>query len=209
MQAGSIWKRFRRRLRYWLDRSERNRLLSEEMEFHIASMIDELVAQGMPEPEAIAAAYRKFGNMTQISRRGSLHLDRALDERSRAGSAPRFSRHAARCRIYGVYNSHRRTRHRRQLHGLQCSQRAATAPAPFSRSRTRLGSGLAMASRTSTLKPNTIRTSGGSTDHFQMWPVGPGTTARATANLRESASLSVSRAFRSPGTFSNCWVCSR
>ena len=30
-------------------------------------MIDELVAQGMPEPEAIAAAYRKFGNMTQIS----------------------------------------------------------------------------------------------------------------------------------------------
>ena len=67
MQAGSIWKRFRRRLRYWLDRSERNRLLSEEMEFHIASMIDELVAQGMPEPEAIAAAYRKFGNMTQIS----------------------------------------------------------------------------------------------------------------------------------------------
>ncbi|HXE35706.1 MAG TPA: ABC transporter permease [Verrucomicrobiae bacterium] len=67
MQAGSIWKRFRRRLRYWLERSERSCLLSEEMEFHIASMIDELVAQGISEPEAFAAAYRKFGNMTQIS----------------------------------------------------------------------------------------------------------------------------------------------
>jgi hypothetical protein len=59
--------KFRRRLRYWLERSERNRLLSEEMEFHIASMIDELVAQGTPEPAAMAAAYRKFGNMTQKS----------------------------------------------------------------------------------------------------------------------------------------------
>src|SRR5580704_13015684 len=67
MPADSRWKRFRRRLRYWLERSERNRLLSEEMEFHIASMIEELVAEGMSEPEAIAAAYRKFGNMTQKS----------------------------------------------------------------------------------------------------------------------------------------------
>jgi predicted permease len=67
MQTGSRWKRFRRRLRYWLDHSERNRLLREEMEFHIASMIDELIAQGMSEPEAHFAAYRKFGNMTQQS----------------------------------------------------------------------------------------------------------------------------------------------
>ena len=64
MKAGLRWKRFRRRLRYWLDRSERNRLLWEEMEFHIASMVDDLVAQGIPEPEARAAAHRKFGNMT-------------------------------------------------------------------------------------------------------------------------------------------------
>src|SRR3984957_19025021 len=67
MRAGSRWKRFRRRLRYWLDHNERQRLLWEEMEFHIASMIDELIGQGMSEPEAIAAAYRKFGNMTQTS----------------------------------------------------------------------------------------------------------------------------------------------
>jgi predicted permease len=37
------------------------------MEFHIQSMIDELVAQGMSKPEAAAAAHRKFGNMTQTS----------------------------------------------------------------------------------------------------------------------------------------------
>jgi hypothetical protein len=37
------------------------------MEFHIESMAQDLVAQGMPEPEARAAARRKFGNMTQTS----------------------------------------------------------------------------------------------------------------------------------------------
>ena len=67
MQADSRWKRFRRRLRYWRDRSERNRWLWDEMEFHIQSMIDELVAQGMSKPAAHAAAHRKFGNMTQKS----------------------------------------------------------------------------------------------------------------------------------------------
>ena len=67
MRAGSRGKFFRRRLRYWLDHSERQRLLWEEMEFHIASMVEELVAQGMSEQEARAAAHRKFGNMTQKS----------------------------------------------------------------------------------------------------------------------------------------------
>ena len=61
------WKRFRRRLRYWLDHSERRRLLWEEMEFHIESMAHDLIAQGMSETEARAAAHRKFGNMTQKS----------------------------------------------------------------------------------------------------------------------------------------------
>ncbi|HUK14864.1 MAG TPA: ABC transporter permease [Bryobacteraceae bacterium] len=67
MRAGSRWKCFRRRLRYWLDHSQRNRLLWEEMEFHIESMTQELAAQGMSEPNARAAAHRKFGNMTQKS----------------------------------------------------------------------------------------------------------------------------------------------
>src|SRR5689334_7761679 len=67
MQVGLSWKRFRRRLRYWLDHSQRNRQLWEEMEFHIESMVEELVAQGFSEPEARAMARRKFGNMTQTS----------------------------------------------------------------------------------------------------------------------------------------------
>jgi predicted permease len=67
MRFGTSWKRFQRRLRYWLNHSEKNRLLREEMEFHIASMIDELVAQGMSEPDGRVAAHRRFGNMTQKS----------------------------------------------------------------------------------------------------------------------------------------------
>ena len=67
MRGGLVWTRFQRRLRYWRDHGERNRLLWAEMDFHIASMTDELVAQGMSEPEARAAARRKFGNMTQKS----------------------------------------------------------------------------------------------------------------------------------------------
>jgi len=67
MRAGSRWTFFRRRLRYWLDHSERQSLLWEEMEFHIDSMLEELVAQGMSGQEARATAHRKFGNMTQKS----------------------------------------------------------------------------------------------------------------------------------------------
>ncbi len=67
MRAGSRWKLFRRRIRYWLDHSERQRLLWEEMDFHIESMAEELVAQGMSVQAARAAAHRKFGNMTQKS----------------------------------------------------------------------------------------------------------------------------------------------
>src|SRR3984885_2267277 len=63
MQFGN----YRRRLRYWLDHSERQRLLGEEMEFHIESMTQELAAKGMSEPDAFVAAHRKFGNMTQKS----------------------------------------------------------------------------------------------------------------------------------------------
>jgi len=67
MRAGSRWRRFRRRLRYWMDRGDRQRLLWEEMEFHIESIAQEWAAQGMSEADARAAARRKFGNMTQKS----------------------------------------------------------------------------------------------------------------------------------------------
>jgi predicted permease len=57
----------RRRLRYWRQHSERQRLLWEEMDFHIESMTEELIECGMAEGEARAAARRKFGNMTMKS----------------------------------------------------------------------------------------------------------------------------------------------
>ncbi|MGA2137039.1 MAG: ABC transporter permease, partial [Bryobacteraceae bacterium] len=60
-------KRFRRRLRYWVDRGGRQRRLREEMEFHRESITEEFAAQGMCEADARAAAHRKFGNMTQKS----------------------------------------------------------------------------------------------------------------------------------------------
>ena len=67
MRADSSWRRFRRRFRYWLNHSERQRLLWEEMEFHIDSMAEELMARGMSEDEARATAHRRFGNMTRKS----------------------------------------------------------------------------------------------------------------------------------------------
>ena len=67
MRYSTIWKRFRLRLRYLAWHGERQRSLLEEMDFHIQSMAEELVASGMSEQEARAAARRKFGNMTRKS----------------------------------------------------------------------------------------------------------------------------------------------
>jgi predicted permease len=52
-------------LRFILSRRERQRLLWEEMEFHIESMAEDFAAQGMAREEARAAARRQFGNMTR------------------------------------------------------------------------------------------------------------------------------------------------
>src|ERR1700691_3104185 len=67
MRPGSSWGRLRRRLRFLVSHSERQRLLWEEMEFHIESMAQDFAARGMSQDEARAAARRKFGNMTQKS----------------------------------------------------------------------------------------------------------------------------------------------
>lgn len=64
MSLRTHWKRLRLRLRYLTNRSERQRLLREEMDFHIESMTEELLASGVTEQEARAAVHRKFGNMT-------------------------------------------------------------------------------------------------------------------------------------------------
>jgi hypothetical protein len=60
-------KRYQRRLRYWLNHSNRQHLLREEMEFHVDSMAQDLAAQGMSEEEARFTARRRFGNMTRTS----------------------------------------------------------------------------------------------------------------------------------------------
>jgi predicted permease len=63
----SIVQRLHRRMRYFLQRRERQRLLEEEMEFHIESAVADLKEQGMPEADARSAARRKFGNLSQKS----------------------------------------------------------------------------------------------------------------------------------------------
>jgi putative ABC transport system permease protein len=63
----STFQRLRRRLRYWMQRGERQRLLKEEMTFHLESMASDLINEGIPAAEARGAAQRKFGNLTQKS----------------------------------------------------------------------------------------------------------------------------------------------
>lgn len=64
MRIDTIWKRVRLRLRYWGGHNERQRLLMEEMDFHIEAKALDLIGRGMPENDAREAAHREFGNMT-------------------------------------------------------------------------------------------------------------------------------------------------
>jgi predicted permease len=59
-------RRLTRRLRYFLKSGERERLLREELEAHLEMKVQELMEDGMTEPEARAAAHRQFGNLTQL-----------------------------------------------------------------------------------------------------------------------------------------------
>ncbi len=63
----SIVQRLNRRLRYFLQRRERHRLLEEEMKFHIESVVEDLKEQGIAEADARTTARRRFGNLTQKS----------------------------------------------------------------------------------------------------------------------------------------------
>jgi predicted permease len=55
--------RMTRRLRYWLGREDRHAQLQTEMRHHIDSLTQDLMAGGMTEAGARAAANRKFGNL--------------------------------------------------------------------------------------------------------------------------------------------------
>lgn len=81
MWASASWGRFRRRVQFLLSGSERERLLWEEMEFHVDALAQDFAAQGMSQWEARAAARRKFGNMTQKSEEfGSVWVFRFLSD---------------------------------------------------------------------------------------------------------------------------------
>jgi predicted permease len=55
-------RRWQRRLRYWLHSQERARVLREEMELHLDLKTQQLMEEGMTEPDARSAARRQFGN---------------------------------------------------------------------------------------------------------------------------------------------------
>ncbi len=57
-------RRLQRRVRYWRHRDERARLLREEMELHLELKTQELMEDGMAEPDARNTARRQFGNPT-------------------------------------------------------------------------------------------------------------------------------------------------
>jgi MacB-like periplasmic core domain len=63
-EAITMIRRWQRRLRYWLHRDERSRLLREEMEAHLELKTRELMERGMTESDARSAARRQFGNLT-------------------------------------------------------------------------------------------------------------------------------------------------
>lgn len=63
----SIVQRLNRRMRYFLERRQRERLLEEEMRFHIESVVEDLKQQGIPEADARTTARRRFGNLSQTS----------------------------------------------------------------------------------------------------------------------------------------------
>src|SRR5829696_3620632 len=59
----AAWRRY---LRFW--RSDPAGDVNDELEFHLQSTIDELVARGMPRDAARETARRKFGDVDDISR---------------------------------------------------------------------------------------------------------------------------------------------
>src|SRR5262245_26783179 len=57
-----------RRIRYWLNRAQRQRALQEEMELHIEEKTEELQQRAcMTEAEAQIEARRRFGNRTRVA----------------------------------------------------------------------------------------------------------------------------------------------
>ncbi|MFN2566692.1 MAG: permease prefix domain 1-containing protein, partial [Gemmatimonadaceae bacterium] len=72
------WRRY---LRFWRTNVEAD--VDDEVRFHIAMRVEELVGRGMTREEAVAAAHRQFGDLGRV-RHGLIQIDRrALRRRSR------------------------------------------------------------------------------------------------------------------------------
>jgi predicted permease len=80
-------------------RARARRALDDELLFHLEGRIDELVAQGMPRPEAEAEARRRFGNI-DVHRNATLAIDDQILQGHRRmdflDTIARELRHAAR-----------------------------------------------------------------------------------------------------------------
>ena len=83
--AGVMLRRWQRRLRYWLHRGERARLLREEMEIHLEMKIQELMEDGMTEAGRARRRSAPIWQRHAAAGRVARNLDRALVERPRAG----------------------------------------------------------------------------------------------------------------------------
>ncbi len=83
MGLGGICKRLWLRLQFWARRRERERSLWEEMNFHIDSMTEDLLKQGLPEGEARAASQR---SMT----RDLVNLEAMSEREARAAAHRKF-----------------------------------------------------------------------------------------------------------------------
>jgi hypothetical protein len=163
------------------------------MEFHIASMIDYLVAQGVSEREAHAAAHRKFGNMTQKS------------EEARATWIARWMgdlMQDLRQSFRGMRRDVGFTAFTILIAGLGIGASSTVfsvvnalllRPLPF-RDPGRL-LWISNGDDWTTTQPEHHSDLRELNHRSPIWRVGPDSTARATANCRESANPSVSPAF--------------
>ena len=76
-----LWRRY---LRFW--RNDPKRDVDEEVRFHLESLVEELVAGGVPREEARARAMARFGDVHDISRTLydlSLHRERTMQHLER------------------------------------------------------------------------------------------------------------------------------
>ena len=126
---GMMLRRLARRLRYWLHSGERARLLREEMEVHLEMKTQDLMEDGMTEPDARGAARRQFGNLTMTAGRRAGNVDRTLVERSHTGHGLRGAHGPQATRLRRSRRAFSRAGDRRLFDDLRHCELCAVPPA--------------------------------------------------------------------------------